>query len=106
MAINRYDVPLSPIQMGAPAQVPFEAIVTALGAKQEQYNKMYDLLGALEDKQFNNLSNDFEFASKARYEQQELVDNLMQMNDGDLSAGAAEIQSQVRKGNFITRMGL
>jgi hypothetical protein len=103
MAINRYDVPLTPIQMGAPAQVPFDAIVTALGAKQNEYNKMYDLLGALEDKQFQNLDEDAEFASKARYEQQQLVDNLMTMNDGDLAANPAEIQSQVRK--FARRYG-
>lgn len=103
MATNRFDVGLNPIQIGTPVQIPFEEITMALGAQQQKYDQTKALLDATEEKNFQNLQNDADFAAKARQEQQALVDNLLSMNQGDLAKSSSEIQSQVRK--FARRFG-
>ena len=103
MATNRFDVGLNPIQIGTPIQVPFEELVTMLGAQQGRYDKSKAQLQELEEKQFQNLSVDADFAAKARQEQIDLVDNLLQMNQGDLAKSAGEIEREIRK--FGRRFG-
>ena len=46
---------------------------------------------------------DADFAAKARQEQSQLVDNLLQMNQGDLAKGAPDIEREIRK--FARRYG-
>jgi hypothetical protein len=103
MATNRFDVGLNPIQIGTPIQVPFEELVTMLGAQQGRYDQSKAQLQELEEKQFQNLSVDTDFAAKARQDQIDLVDNLLQMNQGDLAKSAGEIEREVRK--FGRRFG-